>query len=759
MRRSAAVLAAALALALLPGATAVGDSPGASPGTAGPGPGPGTAAGAATTLPGATPAPGTASKTDTAPGADKVPGADTAPGAGKVPGAETTDSVSYIAEDLRDNPVWISDQVPREVPRSAAPLLARAAERTGMPTYVVVTATDRLGAPLGGSFLDDLHDRLGRDGLYVRLSEFGGEARVHGAGGPDGPDGLAAEAAMRAAETELPHDAGPVVLFQRFVGILASGRAVERAEAAEAKASRGWEPDWMYPSDDEMNDRSLFTGALATGVPLSVLLTVRLVRRRRGTLRPRSGRRTGLVLLAAAGTAGAVTVGCWALFGTPPPRPVPQPTGAELGARVERVVEGLERSPLYVDPETANALAPGDRARLRKRIAGMDVPVLVAAVPMQDADESAGDGEVLVHSLHGRIGRDAVYVVADTGSGTVDIVPFGVDRAGLGTFDLPDSFDGPGSSGSDDGLARVLDGVLQYVEDSPQGQSSVYYAPDPPLAPADEDAVQSLFAGDLTPGATVVGPLLAVSFLGVVAGVLFVADWLRGTPARGPFPYARNRPTTGLLRRTARRDTAALAQLLAGRPAAPGAAAGAGEGEPAAARARRYHGLATALLEARGGSGSGGNGGAAPVALVCAVVLARAGKAALTAKGAAGADGSEGKKKRRYTPCRLNPLHGPAQGSRKTGTSSGEKRPAQMCAACASSLKTSPDATARLMLHLPCGPGGRLAPVQELPGPFAWSAGAAVSAGAVAQWAQERLGDAAPGPSEEAVAPAVDLGK
>ncbi|PLW72613.1 hypothetical protein C0036_11680, partial [Streptomyces sp. DJ] len=230
------------------------------------------------------------------------------------------------------------------------------------------------------------------------------------------------------------------------------------------------------------------------------------------------------------------------------PRPVAQPTGAELGARVERVVEGLARSPLYVDPETAEALAPGDRARLRERIAGMDVPVLVAAVPMQDADESAGDGEVLVHSLHGRIGRDAVYVVADTGSGTVDIVPFGVDRAGLGTFDLPDSFDGPGSSGSDDGLARVLDEVLQYVEDSPRGQSSVYYAPDPPLAPADEDAVQSLFAGDLTPGATVVGPLLAVSFLGVVAGVLFVADWLRGAPARGPFPSARNRPTTGLLR-------------------------------------------------------------------------------------------------------------------------------------------------------------------------------------------------------------------
>ncbi|QMV24096.1 hypothetical protein GQS52_22540 [Streptomyces sp. SCUT-3] len=749
MRRSAAVLAAALALALLPGATAVGDSPGASPGTAGPGPGPGTAAEAATTLPGATPAPGTASKTDTA------------PGAGKVPGAEATDSVSYIAEGLRENPVWISDQVPREVPRSAAPLLARAAERTGMPTYVVVTATDRLGAPLGGSFLDDLHDRLGRDGLYVRLSESGGEARVHGAGGPDGPDGLAAEAAMRAAETELPHDAGPVVLFQRFVEILASGRAVERAEAAEAKASRGWEPDWMYPSDDEMNDRSLFTGALATGVPLSVLLTVRLVRRRRGTLRPRSGRRTGLVLLAAASTAGAVTAGCWAVFGTPPPRPVAQPTGAELGARVERVVEGLARSPLYVDPETAEALAPGDRARLRERIAGMDVPVLVAAVPMQDADESAGDGEVLVHSLHGRIGRDAVYVVADTGSGTVDIVPFGVDRAGLGTFDLPDSFDGPGSSGSDDGLARVLDEVLQYVEDSPRGQSSVYYAPDPPLAPADEDAVQSLFAGDLTPGATVVGPLLAVSFLGVVAGVLFVADWLRGAPARGPFPSARNRPTTGLLRRTARKSTAALARLLAERPAGPGAdaAAGAGEGEPAAARARRYHGLATALLEARGGSGSGGNGGADPVALVCAVVLAHAGKAALTAKGSAGADGSEGKKKRRYTPCRLNPLHGSAQGSRKTGTSSGEKRPVQVCAACASSLNTAPNATARLVLHLPCGPGGRLVPVQELPGPFAWSAGAAVRVGAVAQWAQERLGDAAPGSSEGPVAPAVDLSK
>ncbi len=68
---------------------------------------------------------------------------------------------AYLADRLRENPVHVSDQLPREVPRSMAPDFARLAERTGVPTYVLVLPHQ------GGSdedLLGAVHDRLGRDG-------------------------------------------------------------------------------------------------------------------------------------------------------------------------------------------------------------------------------------------------------------------------------------------------------------------------------------------------------------------------------------------------------------------------------------------------------------------------------------------------------------------------------------------------------------------------------------------------------------------
>ncbi|MCZ2525802.1 hypothetical protein [Streptomyces sp. HB2AG] len=724
IRRPAAALAAALALALLPGATAAGDSPGRPPGKAGTGSG---------------------ASPDTA------------------AGAEPADSASYIAEGLRENPVWISDQIPRDVPRSAARLFERAAERTGVPTYVVVTAAPGPPGPAGVELLDELHERTGRDGLYVHYDKDAatGAVRVHGTA--DLTDAVA-ERAMLLADLELPYDAGPVLEFDRFTEILASGRAEERAGTAGARVAGHDTPDRLHPSVTDMENRGAVTGTLVTGLPLLVLTTTALVRRRRGTERPASRRRAVLVVLGTAGAGGAVAAGCWLLLGTVPPRPVAQPTGPEMAARVERVVEGLERSPLYVDPETAEALAPGDRARLRERIAGMDVPVLVAAVPMQDADESAGDGEVLAHSLHGRIGRDAVHVVADTASGTVDIASFGVDRAGLESYYLPAVARGLGSYGEDTDLAGTLDEVLRYIGTTPQGRPGPPLPPELPPAPADEDALPSLFAGDFWAGAMFTGPAAALLGVGLVAGALASFDRLQHrTATPGPLPYARNRPSTGLLRRTARREAALLSELLDGR--AVGRGAGDEEGDAAAVRARHYHRLATELLEpSRGDCGDGGDG---PLELLCAAVLARAGRAVLeedprVAVGAAGkagakAPGSSAGARPRYEPCRLNPLHGPALQSLRVPTPSGSRRSARVCAACAASPATASANGPRLLLHLPLGPRGELVPHQEVPGPFTWP-GSAVRPDAVAQWVQERLGDAGPSPAEPG-APAVDLHK
>ncbi|MFJ5674463.1 hypothetical protein [Streptomyces sp. NPDC093097] len=89
-------------------------------------------------------------------------------------GTDTPSQATYLAEQLRHSPVYVSDQLPRAVPRSTAPEFAAEAGRLGVPTYVVVLPSLSSGG-MDSGLLAAIHDRLGRKGLYVAVSESPGQ--------------------------------------------------------------------------------------------------------------------------------------------------------------------------------------------------------------------------------------------------------------------------------------------------------------------------------------------------------------------------------------------------------------------------------------------------------------------------------------------------------------------------------------------------------------------------------------------------------
>jgi hypothetical protein len=198
----------------------------------------------------------------------------------------------YLAERLREDPVYVSDQVPLSVPRSAAGEFAKAAERTGVPTYVLVL-------PNAPAFADQLlasvHDRLGEAGLYV-LVDAGMSWIDATSYGVDVP----VRDARSVVTYEMPFDAWPIESFTLFVEALTSDDVAERARAAQEKYGGG--PDGQSPtatpeplhhtpreepeSDDEVSltdrkNQSFLTGISLAGLPLLILLVGVYVRRLR----------------------------------------------------------------------------------------------------------------------------------------------------------------------------------------------------------------------------------------------------------------------------------------------------------------------------------------------------------------------------------------------------------------------------------------------------------------------------------------------
>lgn len=660
------------------------------------------------------------------------------------PAASPLGRAAYLAAQLRENPVHISDQIPRSVPRSAAPAYTEQAERTGVPTYVLVLPGETLGAQPEG-LLAAVHDRLGRDGLYVLLPDngIGLSAETFGVDAP-------AQSAVRATLHEMPYDAGPLRAFTHFVDVLASGdrEAARRAEAAAERYAGSDSPGGLHTSRTEREDQSILTGLLLTGVPLLVLLLGRMLRG--GAGRRRWARARYVVPLAVV-SALVVALGAPRVFDATRSSSDPPPTAEDMRARTERVTDGLRGDPVYADAESAPDLSAAQRAELSKRVRTLDVPVLIAVVPMVREDESAGDGDLFAATLHRSLRRDAVYVVAAPDARRFAVVNHGA-RLGEELYDYTEKMRyGPDSEeeSEDPDLFGQLTALLAHIEDLPQGPPGRPYLDARPADdPVEEEALPPLYS-DAVWGGAVLGALAAALLLALTAAVRALVRHLRGRRApasrtgrgqgSGPsggsaahvreVPDAPARPGTGWLRRTARRELDEM-NIEFGRLAADCP-------DNSRSRAWRCLDAATLLLDQEGDRRVDADADAATLAT--AVVLLRAGRAALTGgswrRGAPGAAGRL---------CSLNPLHGPATGSSKFRREGMDgARPQSVCAGCRDALTvpaTRETVVRTRLLRLRADGMREPVPYDRLPGPMSEPAPGGVTTDHLVDSVLEHLG-------------------
>ncbi len=587
---------------------------------------------------------------------------------------------AQLADRLRQNPVYVTDQLPRQIPRSTAPEFAALAKRTGVPTYVLVLPDQGLGGPLLGA----VHDRLGRDGLYVLVGTTGiADARAFGVRAPT-------QDASDVALYSLPYDAGPLRAFQEFVNAVAQGseRTAQRAAALRQRyGGTGKEVGAFHISRTDRENQSFLTGVLLLGTPLLVLMVSPYVRRwrrrKRGSRLPRALPNT-VELAVAATLALCVGVGAPQVFDQTTDSAAPAPTRADMTSRLDRVTAGLRHDPLYTDPESPQPLDGQRAAELERRAEEFGVgPVYIAVVPQLTDDESGGNADTFADALHKRLGRDGVYVVADPLTGDISVdnhgLPLDDDRL---TLDLPDTIrhDDLDHPADDHRLGQRLDQLMTLLNATPHTSTPGYSSLGDPAPAIDDHALPPLYSGDFWPGLWV-GALTAGVLCTLVAGglgIVRLAVRHRRTPAAGPGHNAPAKPSAAFLRRTAQHELDALAAEFSEPPS------------DAAVRQRVWDCLDAAMLLTERDPEGRINAEATPADLVAAIVLARAGRAVL-----------KGETVRHL--CAVNPLHGAA--TTRLGPGHGSRPP--VCQSCRTAGHREP-------LTLP-GTGGRI-PYQEAPG-------------------------------------------
>ncbi|MCR3730363.1 hypothetical protein FHS35_007250 [Streptomyces umbrinus] len=635
--------------------------------------------------------------------------------------ADDTTQAAHLADRLRDNPVYVTDQLPREVPRSAAPDFARAAERTGVPTYVLVLPGH--SADDGEALLGAVHDRLGRDGLYVLVDYL--EVTDAVAFGVKAP----AEDALTVAFYELPYDAGPLRSFERFADVVAQGgaKAAAQAETAHERygdSGGGEDPEELYIGPTDRENQAFLTGIVLTGIPLLILLFGSFVRRRRSRRpsahgNPGSGTPSRLPRGALSGvallTAVAIALGAWLTFDQTTSSAAQAPTAADLSARVDRVVKGLKQDPVYTDPESQQVLDAGQRARLRDRISEFGRsegggPVFVSVVPLMTEDESAGNADVFTSAVHAGLGRDGVYVVADPLDGDINAVSYGLPHVpNRSLFDLPDSVQYDDSEARDHQLGNRLGQFMTFLEKAPRTDELDSPAVDRAPEPVDDHALAPLFSGDFWPG-LIVGAFAALVLFALLAGALSIVGTVlrRRNPAplpSGTLPFeAPTDPSLAYLRRTARSELLALQREFTDNP-------------EQAAHIRAWDCFDGAMLLVDGDVDALADDAVEPSSLVAVVVLSRAGRAALSTEAA-----SDSNSNTYNLCCGLNPLHGPAVSRHHVRISAEGRRRSLLpvCQMCRETAIVEPGRVHTLRMTLPgTGPErGDRVPYEEVTGPL-----------------------------------------
>ncbi len=640
-----------------------------------------------------TAAPATAADPTAAPAAATAPAA---PGSAPAPAgplpAEATQA-ERLAAELRKDPVYISADQPRRTPRSLAPEFAAVARRTGVPTYVLVLPdADR-------TLLAQVHDRLGIDGLYVLVQKYGG--LTVSAFGVD----LPAEDAARIANHVTPYDAGPLAGFTVFADKVRLGKDQVAAEAL-ATGRHHDDYDGRYISATDRQNQNLLLGLAVVVLPGLLLALGLRLSRRRGLPRPAepapAARRPGAVDLgkrpavAPARAKGptaknparstvAKNPGNRKKAGQPAPAPLrrtvlavtlpataaavlgvvlaapvvfPQTvdgpdltvTRADLDARTTEAAAALAADGIYQDPSAPTVLTPAQLAAVRQRTAELaaKTPVYLLFTGSDSDDESGGSSSILLAQVHQRTGRDGVYVQVDPAQGYFELAEFGPagtdapSRFRRADLRYPDR-----STASDDlRVPERLNSVLDTVAAAqPTGEPA--YGNGPTALPElRSNKLPPLFSSDFGPGlmlgAMLYGVLLLLAWAATAVTRAVVRS--RRALAAGPTPSQHAatgprrtaaRPSARQLRAWAAEDTRALAVRLAATD------------QDAPGRTRAWDCLDAAELLL----GEDAGRTADPSDLAAATALARAGSDAL-----------HGSREPRL--CRLNPLHGAADGGK-----------------------------------------------------------------------------------------------
>ncbi|GAA4103968.1 hypothetical protein GCM10022214_82840 [Actinomadura miaoliensis] len=180
-----------------------------------------------------------------------------------------------LARLLAEDPIQVTDHAPRALPYDAHERIRAAVARLGVPAYVVVTPNSMATSPRHRELIASLHDRLGKDGMYIVTDPSGfGTARQFGGT-------LPADRAWTAASLQKGRDEGAVEQIARFVDIVSAPDVQRRIEQARERAREDRSSDG--PSRSDIRDRkemaAFAAGTALTGVPLLVLLLRRGSRR------------------------------------------------------------------------------------------------------------------------------------------------------------------------------------------------------------------------------------------------------------------------------------------------------------------------------------------------------------------------------------------------------------------------------------------------------------------------------------------------
>lgn len=179
----------------------------------------------------------------------------------------------YIAGQLARDPVFITDDAPRDITPAEARRVRAAIHRMPVPTYAaIVTEVDQEKDPQGSPerLIALLHEKLQKDGVYlvVPSSGIGITAQQFG-------ENLPIEPASREVTFSQPYNAGVARAIERFVDDIRSGQAQQRYEKVYAKSRHGWEAKPYLEADDKA-DLAQEAGAYS-GVAVAALIGTLLV--------------------------------------------------------------------------------------------------------------------------------------------------------------------------------------------------------------------------------------------------------------------------------------------------------------------------------------------------------------------------------------------------------------------------------------------------------------------------------------------------